>query len=125
MKETAKWLSELKISLSDDKNANEDNKKFIYENTDLNYQSKLQYPLETSEEEMVDKIEYLSTLLDLAEYKKCAFWAQKFLSSDSLIYNELLFYKTYSLYLHNIIRKEEEMSGDNEKDYLSENFDIS
>jgi len=54
MKETAKWLSELKISLSDDKNANEDNKKFIYENTDLNYQSKLQYPLETSEEEMVD-----------------------------------------------------------------------
>jgi len=44
MKETAKWLCELKISLSDDKNANEDTQKFIYENTDLNYQSKIHYP---------------------------------------------------------------------------------
>lgn len=85
MKETAKWLCELKISLSEDKNANEDTLKFKYENTDLKYQSKIQYPLQTTEEEMVDKIEYLSTLFDLAEYKKCAFWAQKFLTSDSLI----------------------------------------
>ena len=106
--ETSKWLSELLLSVTE---LNEiDNvfyKKYIHENTDRNYSSTKKVDRRDSNDTIDDKLLVIKNLFDLREFKKAAFFAYKNYQKENLD-NEILFYYSYSIYMHEKLKIEEE-----------------
>lgn len=112
MTETVKWLSELLTSRSIFKE--KDNglfKTFVQNNTNKNYLApKLDqiFSQENLEEELEDAIFVLQSLLELGEYKKCAFLAQSHLNGGGNKCNKIIFYYAYSTFLFEDRKKKED-----------------
>ena len=49
----------------------------------------------------------LKNLYENSEYKKCAYFAEMYLNEKNSFNNELVFYYSYSHYMHNKIKNED------------------
>ena len=118
--ETSKWLSEL---LNSRTYLTERSRPFLVNyaktNTDRNYKlitKNLQnenFEKNFAEQKIEDGLFLIRTLFDLREYKKCSFNSEKFYDSKKLN-NEILFFYSYSHYIHDKLRREEELISSND-----------
>jgi anaphase-promoting complex subunit 8 len=107
--ESSKWLSELLISKTDFScKTKVFMSNYCKNNTDLNYVSGRFSQQPTLSEEKEDALLLIRTLFDLREYKKCAFNAER-LYQEGNFENEIVFFYAYSLYVHDKLRREEEL----------------
>ena len=108
MVETSKWLSELLLAVTDIEEV--DNvfyKKYIHENTDEEYCGTQRIETRRKTDALEDKVLVIKNLLDLREFKKAAYFAFKDYQKENLD-NEILFYYSYAIYMHEKLKIEED-----------------
>jgi hypothetical protein len=108
--ESAKWCSELLSSVLEvDDQTPPSVVTYIANNTDPNYRSNVIGRLIGVDNiELEDGLLQVKTYFDLREFKKAAFFADKYLIKFPGS-QQLLFFKVYSIYMHEKMQRDEEV----------------
>lgn len=125
MSQTTKWLAELLNSRTRLDEILDIHQEYIESNTEQAYVSHIHYEDDVYDEETADTINLISTLFELSEYKKAAFIASNFITQNTRQMNEVIYYYTYSNFLHETMRREEEIVVDSEQTKRQGNFEVS